>query len=220
MPNPFIRKLERRFQLSEADRQALIQASTKVRHVPAGEDLISEGDVPDHVFLIQRGFACRYKILPNGSRSIVAYLVPGDMCDLHVAILGQMDHSIGTLSPCDVVAIPRETVEDLTTNFPTLNRAFWWAPLVDEATLREWLVNMGRRPADLQVAHILCEVLVRLQAVGLATENSYDLPITQVDLSDTAGLSNVHVNRVLQELRGQGLIVTKGRHMTIPESSA
>ncbi len=83
--------------------------------------------------------------------------------------------------------------------------------------MREWLVTMGRRPADRHVAHILCEVLVRLQAVGFATGNSYELPITQIDLGDTAGLSNVHINRVLQDLRGQGLIVSKGKSLSIPD---
>jgi CRP-like cAMP-binding protein len=217
MSTPFIRKLERRFLLSDADREALTRASAKVRQVPAHVDLISEGDVPDDVHLIQKGFACRYKIVPDGGRSIMAYMVPGDICDLHVAILGEMDHSIATLSPCEVVAIPRETIEALTTNHPTLNRALWWAGLVDQAILREWLVSMGRRPSDKQVAHILCELLVRLEAVGLVTHNSYELPITQVDLGDTVGLSNVHINRVLQDLRGQELIVFRSRSLSIPD---
>ncbi len=146
----------------------------------------------------------------------MALLVPGDLCDLHAAILGAMDHGIATLSPCTVAAIPRATVEDLTTNHPRINRALWWSTLVDEATLREWLVNMGQRPADRQLAHLLCELRVRLDTVGLVAEGgSYELPLTQEELADVLGLSPVHVNRVLQQLRGDGLIATRGKTLTI-----
>ena len=217
MPNPFIRKLDCRFTLSEADKSTLKQASAQTRRIAAGVDLISEGDAPNNVHLIQSGFACRYKVLPDGGRSIVAYLVPGDIADLHVSILGVMDHSIATLSACEVVVISQETMDDLSANHPVIDRALRWAGLVDESILREWLVGMGRRPAHQQVAHILCELLVRLEAVGLAPGNSYELPITQGDLADMAGLSNIHVNRVLQDLRGQGLIVSKGKTLSIPD---
>ena len=217
MSNLFLRKLEQRFSLSEADKEALIRASADVKWVGAGEDLIREGDAPDHVHLIQSGFACRYKILPNGGRSIMAYLVPGDLCDLHVHILGEMDHSIATLSPCEIVLIPRETIDDLVANYPTLNRALLWAGLVDGAILREWLVTMGRRSADKHIAHLFCELLMRLEAVGLVTDNSYSLPITQEELADTAGLTSVHVNRVLRDLRALDLIVLKSRTLSIPD---
>jgi len=220
MLNPFIDKLDQRFGLSEEDKAALQRASAQTRSIGPRKDIISEGDTPDHVHLIQSGFACRYKVLPNGSRSIVAYLVPGDIGDLNVSILGTMDHSIGTISACEVVRIPRMVMDDLTNDHPTLDRAFRWAGLVDEAILREWLVSMGRRGADKQIAHLFCEFLIRLQAVGLATDNSYQWPLTQADVGDTTGLSNVHVNRVLQDLRSKGLIVLKERNLTIPDVNA
>jgi CRP-like cAMP-binding protein len=145
----------------------------------------------------------------------MAYLVPGDICDLHVAILGEMDHAIATLSRCKIVLIPRGTIEDITENHGRINRALWWATLVDGATLREWLVNMGRRPADQQMAHLLCELLVRLQAVGLPTENSYEFPVTQAELADTLGITTVHANRMLQQQRKDGLITLQGNRLTI-----
>ncbi|MCK2056849.1 Crp/Fnr family transcriptional regulator [Methylobacterium sp. 37f] len=220
MLNPFIQKLGRRFILSGPEEKALTDASARVRDVPSRTALISEGDVPDHVQLIQRGFACRYKVLPSGGQSIVAFLLPGDFCDLNVSILGEMDHCIGTISSCDVVRIPRSVMNDLTGKHPGLNRALQWAGLVDEAILREWLVCMGRRSADEQVAHLFCEFLIRLQIVGLATENSYAFPLTQVDLGDATGLSNVHINRVLQELRRLGLVVVKEKRVTLPDVAA
>ena len=215
MLNPLIQKLERGARLTNDDRQVLQTAVLRSQHVGARKDLIREGDVPDNVHLILNGFACRYKMMPNGQRQIMAYLVPGDLCDLHVSILGEMDHSIATLCPCEVVFLPRSTIEDLTEKHSRIHRALWWATLVDEAILREWIVNMGRRPADRKLAHLLCELLMRLQAVGLATDNSYDFSVTQADLGDTLGLTSVHVNRVLQQLRSDGLIALKGRNLVI-----
>ncbi len=217
MLNPLIQKLQHGADLTDEDRQVLEKVITEPRIVDPRQDMIHEGDRPENVHLILEGFACRYKLLPSGERQIMAYFVPGDLCDLHVSILGEMDHSIATLSRCKVVYIPRRAIEEITENYGRINRALWWATLVDEATLREWLVNMGRRPAGKQLAHLLCELLVRLQAVGLATENSYDFPVTQAELADTLGISTVHVNRMLQQLRKDGLLTLQGNRLTITD---
>ncbi len=148
------------------------------------------------------GFAYRYKLLPDGKRSIFAYLVPGDFCDLNIFILKAMDHSIATLSACTMVDIPRPRILELLER-PAIARALWWATLVDEATLREWLVNMGRRDAETSIAHLFCEMHLRLKSIGLADGGEFRLPITQNELADTVGLSAVHVNRSLQKPAGQ-----------------
>jgi CRP-like cAMP-binding protein len=218
MPNPFIQKLEYGADLSDQDRQSLEQAISRVRQVEAREDIIREGDRPDSVHVIVEGFACRYKTLPGGERQIIAFLVPGDLCDLHVSILGEMDHAISTLAPSKIAYIPREAIEQLTTKHPAITRALWWATLVDEGTLREWLVNAGRRSADKQMAHLFCELLVRLQSVGLVRDNSFDFPLTQEELADTLGLSTVHVNRVLQQLRDDGLITLRNKRLTVDDA--
>lgn len=165
--------------------------------------------------LILEGFACRYKMLPDGTRQIVAYLVLGDFCDLHVFILKVMDHTIATLSRCTVVKISRAPILELMER-PAIARAFWWPALVDEATLREWLVNVGARTAEQRIAHLRCELLL-LQTVGLTNGDTYELPITQAELADTVGLTSVHVNRVLQRLRRDGLITLKGKNLVIPD---
>lgn len=212
--NLLARKLEGFGPLKEIDQQLLNNIVKDVRHVGAGVTIIHEGDPPSHVRLILRGLACRSKITPDGHRQILAYLVPGDFCDLHVALLGQMDHSIVTLSGCDVVDIPLRTIDVMTAR-PDLARALWWATLVDEGTLREWLVNLGTRDAKQKIAHLFCELLVRFRAVGLADTDEFRLPITQQDLADTVGLTSVHVNRVLQSLRQQGLIEFEDKVLTI-----
>ena len=137
MSNPLIRKLQYGACLTDEDRIVLAKLSSATRHVAPYQDITTEGDRPENVHLVVEGFACRYKLARDGSRQIMAYLVPGDFCDLHVAILGQMDHSIGTGWGCTVVDIPRDTIEELTAHHPRITRALWWATLADEGTLRE-----------------------------------------------------------------------------------
>jgi CRP-like cAMP-binding protein len=214
--NPLIMKLEQGAALSDEDRQRLRALTAGGKEVGADVDIILEGEAPNAVRLVMSGLACRYKALPNGRRSIMAYLVPGDFCDLHIAILGEMDHSISTLTPCTIVEISTQTVLELLQR-PMLARALWWSTLVDESILREWLVNMGQRAASQQMAHLFCELLIRLQTVGLATENSFPFLLTQAELADTLGLTPVHINRVLQQLREDGFIVLKNHYLLIKD---
>ena len=213
--NPFVRKLAGYVALSDADRAVLERISAQTRIVAPRTDLVREGDKPNGVFLVMEGFAGRHKHRANGARQIMAYLVPGDMGDLDVALLDRMDHTITTLSACKVVRIPPETIAELLEHHPQIARALRMSTLVDEATLREWLVNVGCRSAPERIAHLFCELLMRLRAVGLAPTDSFALPITQGELADTTGLSSVHVNRTLQELRRQGLIELKSGRLTI-----
>ena len=217
MPNAMIRKLEVADGLTDKDRAVLERLCDQAREIGADRDLTREGDRPENVHLVLDGFAARYKMLPDGKRQIMAVLLPGDFCDLHVAILREMDHSITTLTPCTIATIPRTTIIDLTENHPRINRALWWATLVDEGVLREWVVNLGQRQAEERMAHFFCEMLVRLQTVGLADANSYALPLTQIELGDIFGISSVHVNRALGELRAAGLVVLEKRRLTIPD---
>jgi CRP-like cAMP-binding protein len=217
MPTPFVLKLEYGAALSDQDRLVLEQAVWDVRQFKPRHDLILENDSPENVHVILEGFACRYKLLPDGTRQIMAYLVPGDCCDLHVPILSKIDHTIGTLTACKVAFLPHTVIEDLTARSRNITRALWWSTLVDQGILREWLVNMSRRPADKRLAHLLCELLVRLQAVGLATDNSFVLPLTQRQLADTLAMTGVHLNRIVRQLRLDGLITLKGHTVTIPD---
>ena len=220
MTDPLSRKLENFAPLSAEDRRFLAEITRQSRRIRGRTDIIREGERADDVRLVLEGFACRYKILPDGKRHIMAYLVPGDLCDVHVFILRAMDHSIGTLSDCRVVDIPRDRILAMLER-PAIARALWWSALVDEATLREWLVNIGGRPGEQRLAHLFCELLMRLQTVGLADgNNSYELPITQNELGETMGLTLVHVNRVLQRLRAKGLITLRNKHLVINDAQA
>ncbi|MFC0410097.1 Crp/Fnr family transcriptional regulator [Roseomonas elaeocarpi] len=216
-PSPLVLKLAHGAALTPEDRALLEGVSRETHLIGPRQDLIREGARPEYVQLVLEGFACRYKVLPDGGRQIVALLLPGDLCDLHVTILGEMDHAIGTLTLCRVARLSRGMVADLVSVSPNITRALWWATLVDEAVLREWLAGMGRRPADRQLAHLFCELLLRLQAVELASADSYDFPLSQIDLADILGLTPVHVNRMLQHLRAEGLVTLHNKRLTIPD---
>src|SRR5450631_1074360 len=215
MDNLLLRKLANFTALPEEESQAVADCCYDVREVGAREDVISQGDRTGGVKLLLAGFACRYKTLEDGRRQIVAYFVPGDLCDLRVFILKRMDHSIGAIAPCRVATIAPDSVLKLMHGYPALTRALWWSTLVEEAIAREWIVNVGQRNALERTAHLFCELLYRFRAVGLNQGLSCTLPLTQVELAETLGLSSVHVNRTLQELRRQKLIALDGGTLTI-----
>lgn len=219
MPNAFVRKLDGLEALDAADREFLVGLMNVSHRVSADEDLIRVGDNPANVHVILEGFAVRYKLTAQGKRQIFAYLIPGDCCDLQVALLGRMDHSIGTITPCRIVELSPSTVHEITRTRPAVTRALWLASLVDEATLREWLLNLGQRSAQKRIAHLFCELHTRLKAVGLTADGSFELPLTQTELGDTMGLSTVHVNRSLKDLREANLVLMKPDQIFIPDVS-
>jgi CRP-like cAMP-binding protein len=210
-----IRRLEARDELSAEERATIEQMFTEVRLIRAGDDMVRDGDRPQHSTLIVNGVAARYKVLQEGERQITALHLEGDFVDLHSFLLKEMDHGVTAISQCRIATVPHETLTTVSIRQPHLTRLFWLLTLLDGAMHREWLVAMGRRSALGQLAHLLCEIRTRLSVVGGATDHSFVLPITQVDLSDILGLSSVHVNRVLQELRGNNLIAWKGVHVSI-----
>ncbi len=216
MTNLLIRKLEGFVHLSDGERRAIDALQAKVVLHRAGTDLIREGDRPDSVHVLLEGWAFRYKLLPDGGRQIMAYLIPGDLCDIHIFILKRMDHNIGLLSDSQIGLVPETAMIDVMDRYPRIARALFWSTLVDEATLREWLVNTLRREPFERLAHLFCEMWLRMRTVGLVKEgNMFDLPLTQTELGDTMGLNAVTVNRMLQRLRAEELIMLKGRHLTI-----
>lgn len=211
---PFVRKLDALGPLHTADKIALTAIEAGAHYVPSGTDLIRDGGRAEGMIVVLEGCACRYKLRKNGRRQIIAYLVPGDVCDLDALGLDRMDHAIGTLSNCRVTRVGPDVVSDLRRR-PAVAQALQTAARVDEARLRVWLVNLGCRSAVERLAHLFCELFVRLRDVGLVNGNSYLLPVIQHDLADTTGMTPVHVNRSLGALRRAGLIAHKGKHLTI-----
>ncbi len=199
-------KLERFCPLSAEEKHALMVAMSSERYFIPGEDLVRVDHLPEGVFVILDGMACRYKLLPNSRREILGLLLPGDLCDLRAFLMKRMDHCIGALTSVTTALMPPESVADLLDRFPRVMRAFWWTTLVEDSITREWLVNVGFRTALERVAHLFCEIFDRLEAVGLTRNNQCTMPLTQVELADTLALSAVHVNRTLMYMRRAGLV--------------
>lgn len=221
MTDHFALRLQQFVRFSDADKRMLADlSSVNVRSVEARRDLIREGEDPHAVNLVLEGWGIRHKMLEDGRRQIVAFLIPGDLCDLNLFILKQMDHSIGALTPLRVAQLPRALFEKIYDDYPRITQALHWDSLVSAAIQREWTVNLGQRTAIERIAHLICEIVFRLRAVGLCRDLSCDFPVTQMDLADATGMTAVHVNRTIQELRAQGLISWKRRELRVPDLHA
>jgi CRP-like cAMP-binding protein len=215
LANTLIRKLERFEPWSADERQSVLDAIDSTLRLPAHAHLAQEGEIPDGVHVVLEGFACGYKLLPDGRRQIVSYCIPGDVCDLRITLLPRLDCSFGTISQALIIRLSRERLQEITQRSPRLARAFWQTALVEQAIAREWLINVGQRTAFSRAAHLLCEMFLRLRAVGLVQENTCEFPLTQTEIADTLALSTVHVNRTLMELRRSGLITLRDKQLTI-----
>ena len=212
---PLIHKLETHLVLSDNEKNALQSIGGTVKTLDARQDIVREGDRPSACCLLLEGFLCRYKLTHDGKRQILSFHVPGDIPDLQSLHLDVMDHSLGTLAQSTLVFLPHDTVRDLIGRCPRIGDAFWRETLIDASIFREWMVGLGRREAYGRVAHLLCELYVRLRSVGLSNGHAYDLPLTQAELGDALGISTVHVNRSLQDLRGEELITLQAGSVAV-----
>jgi CRP-like cAMP-binding protein len=216
MTNPLTMRLEQFTRFDTAERNRLDQLLSYPTETYAPREVILErGEKVDSIHLVLTGLAARRKQLRDGSRQVMAFLIPGDLCDLEVFVLEAMDHDIVAVGETTCVVIPAKVIEDLLSESSTLTRALWWSTMVDSAILREWIVDHGSRDARERLAHLFYELLVRHRVVGETTDDSFPFPVTQDLLADALGLTPVHLNRMLQELRAQGLIEFQGRTVTV-----
>lgn len=215
MSNRFVHKLSGLAELTTDDAAALERATSQPRKYVARQDLIREGDEPGPMFVVLEGWACRYKILPSGTRQIMAFLMPGDSCDLHIKLLAEMDHSIQAITNASVATVSRTEMQAMMLEHPNIARAMYTSQLVDEGTMRAWIVSMGRRSSAERVAHLICELYLRARNIGLTDEGEFDLPLSQLVLADSLGMTAVHINRILKELRLAGAMALKRGSVTI-----
>jgi CRP-like cAMP-binding protein len=209
--NRYTEKLVRRLKSVhhvDADDEAAIHAlPLRVTELRARQDIVREGDRPSRCCIVFDGLTCWYKTTGDGVRQILAFQIAGDIPDLHSVHLDRLDSSLVTVSTCTVGFIDHDAIREIASRRPQLASAFWRSTLIDAAIFREWVVNVGSRKAHARIAHLFCEQVSRLRAVGLVNgDASYSLPLTQTDLAAATGLSTVHVNRSLQWMRKQRLI--------------
>jgi CRP-like cAMP-binding protein len=215
MSHPLIGRLEQHGPLSDEEKQVLRDISSRTVVFGPREEIVPEGSTPDHSSLIVSGFAIRHKHSPDGRRQITAVHIPGDFADLHSFLLKKIDDGVGALTACTVAKVPHSDLKEITKKYPYLTRVLWQTTLVDGAVHRAWMTTLGRMEARERLAHFFCEMRDRLDAASLMKDDSYELPVTQEELGDAFGMSTVHVNRVLQDLRGEGLITSRGKTVII-----
>ncbi len=214
--NPLIERLKSFVSLGVAEIDAIETMCSNRRILQAHEMLVCEGVRPDRVYLMISGLAFRYRFLSNGRRQIFGYLLPGDLCDTQFVILNEADHNVGLLCDSEVAVISLSVMMRTMVAFPKIERALLMMSLVDAAMLREWLLNVGQRDAFQKLAHFFCELNARYGSLGIHEEASgFSIPLTQIDLADTMGLTVVHVNRMLQRFRHEGLLNWSRRHVEI-----
>ena len=209
------RRLEQESLLSEPERRAVEDAAVTIRETKGDTDLVYEGAEPLHCLLLLEGFACTYRTLDDGRRQILALHIPSDFCNLASLQLGWRGDSVSTLTPARVALIPRATVLGWMESSPGLADLLRRMTSADAARSREWVVNLGRRTAYQRTAHLLCEHMLRMRSAGRVTGLACEMPLSQVELADALGLTAVHVNRVLQILRGESLIRLSAGILTV-----
>jgi len=215
----WIERLARFAPLSASDHAVLEQSVAQPRLYGAQEGLAKSGDPAEFVFVILDGLACEFKLLPDGRRQILAYLFAGDMSDPRQPLLPRWDRSMCVLWPARVAQLPPDALQRLESH-PVLAQGLGRYSLVKQAIAREWLVNVGHRTAFERLAHLLCEIYVRLEAVGLTRDHTFELPLTQAEIGDTLALSAVHVNRTLMEMRRLKLVTFQNRQAVIHDFAA
>lgn len=177
--------------------------------------MVREGERTTDCSVILRGFAFRQKMLRDGSRQIISIHIPTEFVDLQNGLLLVADHNVQCINGAEAATIPREALLSLAIERPEVLRAIWIDTLIDASVFREWVVNVGRRDSRARIAHLLCELALRLRSIGLVHDDRFDFPLTQEQLADATGLTAVHTNRTLQSLRKDGLIQLTGRSLTV-----
>jgi CRP-like cAMP-binding protein len=216
MTSVLVRKLEQYRRFSPADRRRLEDlAGRRHRLYHAGEAILKEGEKADFVRLVISGLAARCKDLPDGRRQITAFLIPGDLCDVEVFVLDAVDHDIVALTNTVCAQLSVSEIEDLLSEMSSVTKALWWSTMTDSAVLRERIIDHGSRDARERICHLLYEMLVRYRIVGLTSNHSFPFPVTQEQLADATGMTPVHVNRVISELKAEGLIQWKDKTVSI-----
>ena len=208
-------RLRLRSHLRLEDEEALVALPHRLSALDPGTYIVREGDRAEECCVLLSGFVYRHKVVADGARQILSVHFDGDVIDLQNSLLRRADHSIQALTRAQVALVPRQAILDLCERRPAIAHALWVETLVDASISREWIANVGRRSARQRIAHLLCELALRQESIGLCRRPSCLWPMTQEQVGDATGLTSVHVNRILQGLRADRLISTAKRTVTI-----
>jgi len=212
---PLAKKLSAFAQLSSDELAYLAELQSRRRTVAALTDIVHEGQENHRAWILQEGWANCYKLVPSGGRQIISFPLPGDFMGLRSVLLRTSDHSFASLTDVVISEVSSQRMIEIFHDFPRLAAAILWATSRDEAMVVEHLVNIGRRSAIERLAHFFLELEQRLSMVDLASSGGFTCPLNQYVLADALGLTAVHVNRVLRQMRERGLITVKAHQVII-----
>jgi CRP-like cAMP-binding protein len=213
----FLARLSLRSRLSDEEQQAILALDGREVFTDAHRDIVRPGQTIDFACLVVDGLAGRFDQLANGHRQITALHIPGDMCDLHSVAVPHTGWGIEALTGTNCLRVPHKSLRELTVKYPAIAYAFWRDTIADSSVLAKWLSALGRRSAKLRMAHLACEMGIRMEQAGLGERNCYRLPATQAQLADVLGVTTVHLNRTFQTLRREGLLLTERAIMKVPD---
>jgi CRP-like cAMP-binding protein len=211
----FVKRLESRSELTRNEVDALLGLKGQIKKVAAHVDMVRLGEPVDHACMVVDGLVGRFGQNTNGSRQITCLYIPGDMADLPSVVSPKSAWGLSALAPTTILRVPHADLRRLAAAHPGIAEAFWRDCVADGSIFSEWVVNVGRREAISRIAHVLCEMGVRSERAGQGSRNSYPLPITQPDLADATGLTGVHVNRMLKELRTMSVAELRSGTVTV-----
>ena len=218
IPGTLVRRLRTTSGLTDDELRVVRELPILVRTCPPEQHIVRDGDRPSECCLIVTGFAMRTKTTSTGQRQILSLHVPGDIPDLQSLHLHVMDHDLVTLTECTLGFIGHTPLRKLHRERPDIANLFWRDTLIDAAMFREWIVNIGQRPAPSRLAHILAELRQRLRIIGLTDNRSFDMPLTQEQIGDALGITSIHANRVIKQLRTEGIVeIHRGRVTILDE---
>ncbi|MFL6765701.1 MAG: Crp/Fnr family transcriptional regulator [Sphingomicrobium sp.] len=212
---PLARRWSRRSALSEDDRAALLALPFTRKTFGKDAYIVREGEQATECAVLLQGMAFRQKLLRDGARQIISFHIPTEFIDLQNSLLGKADHSVQSLNRSVLATIPRSALLELGDARPAIRLAMWIDTLIDSSIFREWVVNVGRRDSRARIAHLLCELAIRMRRTDGADGETFDFPVTQEQLADATGLTAVHTNRTLQALRKDGLIQLTGKSLAV-----
>lgn len=201
--------------LSDEDRRAIGALPVTERTFERESYLIREGQPTTHCTLLRSGFAYRHKLVRNGARQIISIHIPGEFVDLQNAMFEIADHNVQCLTRVEVLLIRKQALNDIIADRPNVRRVLWLDTLIDASIFREWVVNVGRRNARARIAHLLCELILRIRQTEDILQTSWDIPLTQEQMADAVGLTPVHTNRTLKSLREDGVITFEQRKLRV-----
>lgn len=208
-------KLRLRHEISAAEEAGIYAALGEVRSFGPREIVVRAETLLTHSTLLLDGMMCRFKDLKSGERQIAELHIAGDFVDLHSFVLQRLDHEIMAITRCQAVFVPHDRLRHLTETFPHLARIYWFSTALDAAIHREWVLSLGRRSALARLAALFCELRVRLEIVGMAERSGFVLPLNQMELAECMGLTTVHVNRTLRDLREASLLTFRNKRVEI-----